>query len=276
MTAVGDRTRALVAPASIPIADGLPSRLSVPSWWRGSGRWSAPLAARRAGGGRPAPAPSGPGTARVVGRARGALRLAAGLRPAVLGLAVVDACARGRFPTPLEAVGPVVGRGGRPVGARPGGAPSTGSRGWPGWHPGPGPLVLAEAVGWATALWSSFDWSELDPLPQVGGADDQWVCPGRAHRASEGPIRAAGAPGRPAPGAGRAGSDGRVSDGGDRGRWPWCRCPAATPPGLARGARLPGPGGRVAVALPAGAGPGARPVARRRRRPVRGDRRRRP
>jgi hypothetical protein len=92
-----------------------------------------------------------------------------------LGLAAVEACASGRFRTPIEAVGPVaceaVGRW-----------EETGWRTfhWEPWlaglAPGARAMVLAEAVGWASSLWSSFDWSVMDPRPQIGGSDDQWVC----------------------------------------------------------------------------------------------------
>jgi hypothetical protein len=93
-----------------------------------------------------------------------------------LGLAVVEACVGGRFRTPLEAVGPVadeaVGRW-----------EETGWRTfhWEPWvaglAPGARSTVLAEAVGWASSLWSALDWSALPAPPRFGGADDQWVCP---------------------------------------------------------------------------------------------------
>jgi hypothetical protein len=38
-------------------------------------------------------------------------------------------------------------------------------------------MVLAESVGWASSLWSSLDWSVMDNRSQIGGFDDQWVCP---------------------------------------------------------------------------------------------------
>jgi hypothetical protein len=93
-----------------------------------------------------------------------------------LGLAVVDACARGRFRTPLEAVEPVVAEA-------VAGWEETGWRTyhWEPWMarlaPGARAVVLAEAVGWASSLWSSFDWAAFDQLPQFGGTEDQWVCP---------------------------------------------------------------------------------------------------
>ncbi len=93
-----------------------------------------------------------------------------------LGLAVVEACAGGQFRTPLEAVGPVadeaVGRWEK--------------TGWRTFHwepwvaglaPGARAVVLAEAAGWASALWSSLRWSAIPAHSRFGGADDHWVCP---------------------------------------------------------------------------------------------------
>ncbi len=93
-----------------------------------------------------------------------------------LGLAVVEACAAGRFHSPLEAAGPVAAEA----------VARWEETGWRIYHwepwvaglaPGARAVVLAEAVGWASSLWSSFDWSGMDPLPDFGGADDQWACP---------------------------------------------------------------------------------------------------
>ncbi len=93
-----------------------------------------------------------------------------------LGLAVVEACARGRFRTPLDAVDPLVSEA----------VDQWRETGWRTYHwepwmaglaPGARAVVLAEAVGWASSLWSAFDWRAFDPLPQFGGAADQWVCP---------------------------------------------------------------------------------------------------
>jgi hypothetical protein len=175
VTAVGDRTRALVAPASIRIAPGFRAAVR------------ADLVTRLG----PLVAPLAPGDPLVVDspllrQARTRPEMLTGpqepfaWRPVYvrrsLGLAVVDACARGRFPTPLAAAGPVV------VDA----VDRWEETGWRTFHwepwvaglaPGARAVVLAEAVGWASSLWSSLDWSAFDPLPQFGGADDQWVCP---------------------------------------------------------------------------------------------------
>lgn len=95
-----------------------------------------------------------------------------------LGLAVVQACVEGRFRNPAEAAGPVasdaVDEWGR-----------TGWKAfyWEPWLAGLEPparaVVLAEAVSWATNLWTSLDWSLLGDRVRLGGPDDQWVLPGR-------------------------------------------------------------------------------------------------
>jgi hypothetical protein len=93
-----------------------------------------------------------------------------------LGLAVVEACVAGRFGSPIDAVGPVASEA----------VAEWGRTGWRTfhWEPwlagldgGARALVLAEAVTWATALWSSLDWRMLAEHPRLGGPDDQWVCP---------------------------------------------------------------------------------------------------
>ncbi len=96
-----------------------------------------------------------------------------------LGLAVVDACAGGRFRSPAEAVGPVASE-----------AVAEWERtGWRAfhWEPwfagldrGARALVLSEALTWATGLWASLDWAAFNERPQVGGGDDQWVLPDTA------------------------------------------------------------------------------------------------
>ena len=93
-----------------------------------------------------------------------------------LGLSIVHACVTGRFATPLEAAGPVSSD-----------AVADWTRtGWRTFHwepwvaglaPGARAVVLAEAVGWASSLWSSFDWSAFGPRPEIGGRGDQWMCP---------------------------------------------------------------------------------------------------
>src|ERR1700683_5308005 len=93
-----------------------------------------------------------------------------------LGLEVVSACAARRFRAPADAVGPVADEAG-------GDWERTGWRGfyWEPWlaglAPGSRAMVLAEAVGWATSLWSSLDWKAFSPPPHIGGTDDQWNCP---------------------------------------------------------------------------------------------------
>ena len=93
-----------------------------------------------------------------------------------LGLAVVSACVTGRFRGPSEAVVPIATD-----------AVAEWERtGWRTFHwepwfsglpSGARAVVLADAVGWATSLWTAFDWTAFAQVPQIGGADDHWTCP---------------------------------------------------------------------------------------------------
>jgi hypothetical protein len=92
-----------------------------------------------------------------------------------LGLAAVEACVAGRFRTPAEAVGPVADRAvahWRRTGWR--------THHWEPWLDGLAigarAMVMAEAVTWATTVWTSFDWGGFPTLPLVGGTDDRWGC----------------------------------------------------------------------------------------------------
>jgi len=93
-----------------------------------------------------------------------------------LGLAVVEACATGRFRAPAAAIAPIASEA----------VAEWEHTGWRTYHwepwlaglaPGARATVLADALGWATSLWSAFDWSMFITMPQLGGADDQWVSP---------------------------------------------------------------------------------------------------
>jgi hypothetical protein len=93
-----------------------------------------------------------------------------------LGLAAVRASAEGSFRGPAAAVGPLAT-------AAVDGWRRTGWRTfhWEPWFAGLGAggraVVLAEAVTWATPLWSGFDWTVSGPRSVVFGADDSWTCP---------------------------------------------------------------------------------------------------
>lgn len=93
-----------------------------------------------------------------------------------LGLAVVQACAAGRFHSPTEAVGPIAAEAVDEWAL-------TGRKTfyWEPWFAGlsaPGrALVLAEAVSWSTALWAAFDWSVLAGRLHRGAPTDQWALP---------------------------------------------------------------------------------------------------
>jgi hypothetical protein len=117
-----------------------------------------------------------------------------------LGLAIVRSCVSGRFRTPMEAAAPVSEEA----------LIEWQRTGWRTFHwepwfaglaPGARATVLADAVSWATPLWSALEWGAIPGLPVVGGVDDQWTCP--APR----PVRLKGR------------SELRVAVGGDR-AWP--------------------------------------------------------
>ena len=175
MTVVEDRTRALVAPPSTSVDGDARTALRRQLVTRLS-----PLVA-------PLPA-AVPLTVslpllrltRATPEALGAPEEPFAWRPAFvrrsLGLAVVEACAGGRFRTPLDAVGPVAAEA----------VDRWAQTGWRTFHwepwmaglaPGSRAVALAEAVSWASSLWSSLDWTELGPRAQFGGEDDQWACP---------------------------------------------------------------------------------------------------
>jgi hypothetical protein len=93
-----------------------------------------------------------------------------------LGLAIVESCVTGRFRNPVEAAGPVAAEA-VAVWERTGWRTFHWEPWFAGLAGGARATVLAEAVSWATSLWTALDWRALTSLPQVGGVDDQWSCP---------------------------------------------------------------------------------------------------
>jgi hypothetical protein len=94
-----------------------------------------------------------------------------------LGLAAVEACVAGRFRAPAEAVGPIADEA----------VAEWRHTGWRQFHwepwmsglsAGGRAVVVADAVGWASALWSSFDWDSLGVDLRFGGGWDRWTWPG--------------------------------------------------------------------------------------------------
>jgi hypothetical protein len=65
--------------------------------------------------------------------------------------------------------------------ATEGGDPTVRPPWWAGWYGGLAAggraMVEAEAVTWATQLWTALEWERLEQA-MVGGGDDWWDCPG--------------------------------------------------------------------------------------------------
>lgn len=107
----------------------------------------------------------------------------AALTRRAVGLAAVERCVRGRSAVPQTAVAEVLDSGLEDLveSRRSEGAPR--APWWAEWYESLGPggraTVLAEAVTWATQLWTALDWSRFDRPAVIGGRDDFWDCPGR-------------------------------------------------------------------------------------------------
>ncbi len=93
-----------------------------------------------------------------------------------LGLAVVEACVAGRFRSPADAVGPVLAHA--LATWEQSGTPAFHWEPWCAGLPrGARVTVMAEAITWATALWSSFEWGGFPAPPRFGWSYDRWTCP---------------------------------------------------------------------------------------------------
>lgn len=117
-----------------------------------------------------------------------------------VGVSAVARCVRRWAPTPAVAVDEVLAAGVEDIAEEtdPTGRPPW----WAGWYaglpPGARAMVAAEAVTWATQLWTALEWDRLAPAPIVGGGDDWWDCPGTRAMTLQGRadvrVRAGGRP----------------------------------------------------------------------------------
>ncbi len=96
-----------------------------------------------------------------------------------VGSSAVSRCLRRRSGSPAVAVAEVLAAGAEDAGE--GGDPTVRPPWWAGWYgglpAGGRAMVEAEAVTWATQLWTALEWERLEQ-PMVGGSDDWWDCPG--------------------------------------------------------------------------------------------------
>ncbi|MGD0320172.1 MAG: hypothetical protein ABSC00_00980 [Acidimicrobiales bacterium] len=100
-----------------------------------------------------------------------------------IGVAAVERCVRGRASTPQTAVAEVLESGVEDLSgaakARGGQPPPWWAEWYSGLALGGRATVQAEAVTWATQLWTALDWRRFERPPVIGGHDDWWDCPGR-------------------------------------------------------------------------------------------------
>lgn len=96
-----------------------------------------------------------------------------------VGQSAVGRCLRRRSPSPAVAVTEVLATGAEDAGAD--GDPGARPPWWAGWYAGLDAggqaMVEAEAVTWATQLWTALEWDRVTQAV-VGGGDDWWDCPG--------------------------------------------------------------------------------------------------
>ena len=97
-----------------------------------------------------------------------------------VGVAAVNRCVRGLSPAPAVAVADVLA-GGLEDAELATGTAAVRAPWWAEWYAGlPGggrAVVRAEAVAWATQLFTALDWPRISRLPVIGGRDDWWQCP---------------------------------------------------------------------------------------------------
>jgi hypothetical protein len=97
-----------------------------------------------------------------------------------VGVAAVNRCVRGLSPNPVVAVAEVLAGGLEDVSVA-GNAVATKPPWWAEWYAGlPGggrAVVRAEAVAWATQLFTAIEWRRMVRPPVIGGRDEWWQCP---------------------------------------------------------------------------------------------------
>ena len=107
-----------------------------------------------------------------------------------IGVAAVERCVRGRASTPQTAVAEVLESGVEDLAAAARAQGGQSPPWWAEWYAGLAlggrATVQAEALTWATQLWTALDWCRFERPPVIGGRDDWWDCPGRRQLAVRG------------------------------------------------------------------------------------------
>jgi hypothetical protein len=97
-----------------------------------------------------------------------------------VGVAAVSRCVRGLSTSPALAVADVL-EGGLEDASVATSSAAVKAPWWAQWYAGlPGggrAVVRAEAVAWATQLFTALEWQRIPRLPVIGGRDDWWQCP---------------------------------------------------------------------------------------------------
>jgi len=107
-----------------------------------------------------------------------------------VGVAAVNRCVRGLSAGPAVAVAEVLADGLEDLS----GESASGVRApwWAQWYAGLAQggraVVAAEAVTWATQLYTALEWTSLPGFPVIGGRDDWWQCPGGSQLVLKGRV----------------------------------------------------------------------------------------
>jgi len=109
-----------------------------------------------------------------------------------IGIAAVRRCARGRASSPSSAVREVIESALDDLKISSPSVSAPRAPWWAQWYegltPGARAVVEAEAVTWATQLWTALEWNRFSRPAVIGEGDDWWRPPGRSQVAFKGRV----------------------------------------------------------------------------------------